>query len=135
MFSTSYVKDFDKWNEVKKKIDGENHSSVFRVGEIRWVILGVNVGSEIDGKGESFNRPCVIVDSFSDKLVLVFPMSTKLKNTAVYIDITLENGKKVSVCIHQAKTISPKRVLKRITTISTSKVQDLKNAYKEFYHL
>jgi mRNA interferase MazF len=97
--------------------------------------LGVNVGSEIDGKGKSFNRPCVIVDSFSDKLVLVFPMSTKLKNTAGYVEIKLEDGRKVSVCIHQAKTVSPKRVLKRITTIANDKVQDLKNAYKKFYHL
>jgi mRNA interferase MazF len=135
MFSSPYVKDFDKWNNVKKKVDEENNSSIFRVGEIRWVVLGVNIGSEIDGKGDSFNRPCLIVDSFSDKLVLVFPMSTKLKKTAGYVEITLPDGRQVSVCIHQAKTISPKRILKRITSISTDKLQGLKNKYKEFYHL
>jgi len=137
MFSNSeYIKDFDGWNNLKKKVNDEkDHSSAFRVGEIRWAVLGVNIGSEIDGKGESFNRPCVIVDSFSDKLVLVFPMSTKNKTTAGYVQIVLQDGKTVSVCIHQAKTISPKRILKRITTISRDKVQELKDAYKNFYHL
>lgn len=129
-----YVKNFHDWFKLKPKIDEEKSKAIFRPGEIRWVVLGVNVGSEIDGKGDSFNRPCVVVDSFSDKLVLIFPMSTKIKDVPGYINMNID-GKSISVCIHQARTVSPKRILKRITTISEDKLKSLKEEYKKFYRL
>lgn len=130
-----YIKSFDKWNGVKKQLDNENSGVFCRAGEIRWVSIGVNVGSEMDGKGESFNRPCLIVDLFSDKLVLVFPMTTSVKKSSGYVPLELRDGKIVSVCIHQARTISPKRIFKRIQVISKFKLQEMKNYYKKFYRL
>jgi len=49
-----YFKDFDKWNIVKKRVHTDEIKVSIRAGEIRWLSFGVNVGSEIDGKGESF---------------------------------------------------------------------------------
>jgi len=51
-----YHKDFDGWHPVKKRIESEERSIFIRAGEIRWVSFGVNIGSEIDGKGVSFTR-------------------------------------------------------------------------------
>ena len=130
-----YIKSFDKWNELKKRINGDKDVSFCRAGEIRWVSVGVNIGSEMDGKGESFNRPCLIADMFSDKLALIFPMTTNTKKAAGYIPFILSDGKNVSICIHQAKTISPKRILKRIQVISDSKLKEIKSHYKKFYRL
>lgn len=130
-----YFKNFDSWISVKKKIDSEESGSFCRSGEVRWAVLGVNIGSEIDGKGGSYNRPCVVVDVFSDKLVLVFPMSTKVKESAGYVPFTLVDGRVVSVCVHQARVLSPKRILKRIQVIFPDKLRDLKNSYKKFYRL
>ena len=130
-----YIKSFDKWNELKKRINGDKDVSFCRAGEIRWVSVGVNIGSEMDGKGESFNRPCLIADMFSDKLALIFPMTTNTKKSAGYIPFILSDGKNVSICIHQAKTISPKRILKRIQVISDSKLKEIKSHYKKFYRL
>ena len=56
-----YIKEFDKWNRVKKRANDSTTSVFIRAGEIRWISFGVNVGSEIDGKGESFTRPGLIV--------------------------------------------------------------------------
>lgn len=130
-----YIKSFDKWNSVKKHLNDEDSGIFCRAGEIRWVSIGVNVGSEMDGKGESFNRPCLIVDVFSDKLALVFPMTTSLKKAVGYIPFTLSDGRNVSVCVHQARTISPRRVLKRIQTVSENKLKEIKECYKKFYRL
>ncbi len=130
-----YIKSFDKWNGVKKQLDNENSGVFCRAGEIRWVSIGVNIGSEMDGKGESFNRPCLIVDIFSDKLALVFPMTTSVKKSAGYVPIKLKDGQMVSVCIHQARVISPKRILQRIQVLSPSKLQEMKDYYKKFYRL
>lgn len=130
-----YIKSFDKWNSVKKHLNEEKSGIYCRSGEVRWVSIGINVGSEMDGKGDSFNRPCIIADVFSDKLVLVFPMTTSNKKSAGYIPLVLADGLKVSVCVHQARVISPKRVLKRIQVISKSKLQEFKDQYKKFYRL
>ena len=140
---TEYRKAFDEWNLVKKNIDSKktdsekvpSKESFARAGEIRWVVLGVNVGSEMDAVGPSFNRPCVVVDCFSDRLALVFPLTTKVKNIPGYVPFEFEDGRKGSVCVHQARVISPKRFLKRMTTISDEKLKHLKNEYKKFYRL
>ena len=129
-----YIKNFKDWLCRKEKIEKEKAVKRFRNGEIRWVSLGVNIGAEIDGKGESFNRPCVLVSFSSDSLALVFPMSSKIKNLPGYVKIKIKE-EEVSVCIHQAKVISTKRIFERITTISEDKLTTLKEAYKNFYHL
>ena len=130
-----YIKRFDKWSEVKKHLDKAECKEFCRAGEIRWVSLGVNIGSEMDGKGDTFNRPCLVADVFSNKLALVFPMTTSIKKSPGYVPFTLADGKIVSVCIHQARTVSPRRILKRIQAVSRPKLQVIKDQYKKFYRL
>jgi len=45
-------KDFDRWNEIKKATDAADEAArlYFREGEVRWVRLGHNIGSEANGK-------------------------------------------------------------------------------------
>jgi hypothetical protein len=50
-----YVKDYDNWMKVKTRIEAEKREVHIRAGEIRWVAFGVDIGSEIDGKGVSFS--------------------------------------------------------------------------------
>lgn len=80
-----YFKDFDKWNKVKKRINQEERKVNIRQGEIRWIAFGVNVGSEIDGKGETFTRPGLVIHVIGSHLALVVPMSTKVKEIAGYV--------------------------------------------------
>jgi hypothetical protein len=57
-----HQKDFDGWNNVKKKVDTHNTSSLyFKEREIWWASTGVNIGSESDGKNELFERPVLIL--------------------------------------------------------------------------
>ncbi len=55
-----YIKDFDKWNNIKKKVDKNNQGISFCEKEIWWCYSGVNVDAENDGKGEMFIRPVYI---------------------------------------------------------------------------
>jgi hypothetical protein len=50
-------KDFDRWNERKKRIDRHDDEILFHEREIWWSSLGVNVGSEQDGIAANFERP------------------------------------------------------------------------------
>ncbi len=127
-----YFKDFDKWNEVKKGISDKESKVSIREGEIRWIAFGVNVGSEIDGKGESFTRPGLVFHVIGSHLVLVIPMSTKVKDVAGYIPFEWK-GTTTALCIHQMRIISQKRVLSRKGRISTEKLRSIKEQVKKFY--
>jgi mRNA interferase MazF len=129
-----YIKEFDTWNSIKKEINEKEKPHKVRVRELRWGSLGVNVGSEIDGKGNTFTRPLIILSLAGPDLALVVPCSTKLHDRPGYIKIQLKN-KEVSACIHQMKIISTKRIYDRIQKVSQEQVNNLKNQIKEFYNL
>ncbi|OED38990.1 hypothetical protein AB834_00405, partial [PVC group bacterium (ex Bugula neritina AB1)] len=99
----------------------------------RWASLGVNLGSEIDGKGKTFTRPILILHVIGSRLALVIPMSTKIKDIRGYTK--LEWGSRVSaLCLHQLRVISQKRLLRRIGKLSTSKLEKVKKEVEEFYN-
>ena len=129
-----YFKDFDSWNLVKKKLNEENRKVYIRAGEIRWVSFGVNVGSEIDGKGISFTRPALIVHVIGSHLALVIPMSTKVKNIAGYIPFEWKNVVS-ALCLHQIKIVSQKRILSRKGKISDQRLENIKSEIAKFFAL
>src|ERR1041385_8162940 len=107
-----YFKDFDTWNTLKKKLNEEVRQTNIRAGEVRWISCGVNVGSEIDGKGVSFTRPALVLHVIGSALALVVPLSTKLKSVAGYIPFEFQ-GKTISLCVHQMRIVSQQRILAR----------------------
>ena len=130
-----YFKDFDKWNIVKKRVHTDEMKVSIRAGEIRWVSCGVNVGSEIDGKGESFTRPALVAHVVGAVLALSLSrFSTKLKNVAGYVPFEFQ-GKQVSVCVHQMRIISQRRVLAHKGRISDKRLKEIKMEIKKFFDL
>ena|SRR3989338_9533200 len=129
-----YFKDFDKWNSVKKRIHSDERKVSIRAGEVRWVSCGVNVGSEIDGKGESFTRPMLVAHVVGSVLALVVPLSTKLKEVAGYIPFEFQ-GKHISLCVHQMRIISQRRVLARKGRISEKRLRQVKSEIRKFFSL
>lgn len=135
-----YIKEFERWSllkvEIDRKVDMISNVSPdsIRIGEVRWVSIGVNIGSEIDGKGEGFTRPCLVMHTVSKNYILVLPMSTKVKNIPGYLKINFQN-RDVSICLHQMKIVSHKRVLKRVAKIPKDKFLYVKNELKKFYNL
>lgn len=56
-----------------------------REGEIRWCRLGMNIGSETQGKGSYFERPVLILKKFSRDVFLGIPVTSKIKMVAGFI--------------------------------------------------
>ena len=71
------MKDFDAWNQVKKETEYEL-SRFYTVREVWWCRLGVNVGTEQDGKGMLYVRPCVILRGFGPHAFLIVPLTTSV---------------------------------------------------------
>ena len=54
-------KDFDRWNDLKKRVNDRSLQPLYHAREIWWASLGVNVGYEQDGTGASYERPVLIL--------------------------------------------------------------------------
>src|SRR3989344_2420314 len=68
------MKDFDSWNELKKKIeDDKNDPDKFpKEGEVWMCSLGRNIGFEQNGSGDNFSRPILII-----KKIKIFPLEPR----------------------------------------------------------
>ncbi len=88
------MKDFDTWNEIKKKID-QNKRTPIRKGSVWVCSVGLNVGYEIDGKHEGFERPCLIIRSFGIGGGIIVPLTSKDKK-GKYI-VSLNKKSKVNI--------------------------------------
>lgn len=129
-----YFKDFENWNLVKKRIEVEERKVNIRAGEIRWITFGVNIGSEIDGKGVSFTRPALILHVIGSHLALVISMSTKIKDIAGYFPFEWK-GTTTALCVHQMRIVSQKRILSRKGKIPGHHLEEIQKEVKKFYHL
>jgi mRNA interferase MazF len=128
------IKDFDKWNKKKQKIeerDIDNPKIMFCDRAIWWCSVGVNVGIEQDGKGENFERPILILRKFNKYIFLGIPLTTKKKNLNLPFYFKLKGAKRESIAVlSQIRLLSSKRLLREIEIIKPELFKQLKNQLK-----
>ena len=125
------IKDFDKWNSEKKNINKKEVVIFAHPREIWWCSIGVNVGAEIDGKSENFERPVIVMRVYNKETLLVLPITTKEKNDSFHHKITTEQ-KTVWVKLTQVRVVSTKRLIRKIDTLGESEFEKLKEQWKKF---
>ena len=131
----NYKKDFDKWNSVKKKINDRRLEKLFyKEREIWWSSIGVNVGVEIDGKNESFERPVLILKKINKEQFLGLPITSKDKKGFLYTKIKYNDGlNEGSVNFAQIRIFSSKRLLRKMSMVSKEDFLKLKSKLLEFF--
>lgn len=141
----NYIKDFNTWNDLKKSIEhkhGEHGGEAYAYPrEIWWCSLGVNIGAEIDGKNENFERPVLIVRVYNKNSMLVLPVTSKEKVDEFHYKIIVlaKNAKTgelydkpVWVKLTQARMISNKRLLRKVDVIPAIDFDKVKDAFKNY---
>jgi len=114
-------KNFDKWNNLKKLVDGKEISSEFNFhsGDVWWTTLGVNIGKEIDGKNETFERPTLILKVINKHTLYVLPLTSKDHFTDKYhLKVDYEDNGSGVVVFSQVRVISSSRLLRKLSRIS-----------------
>lgn len=110
----SKEKDFDKWNNLKKSINTKDGIDIYcNQREIWWCSLGLNIGSEEDGKNELFERPILILKVFNKNILRIAPLTSKFKNDEHHTGIKYHD-REGSVILSQIKTISSKRLSRKL---------------------
>lgn len=111
-----YIKNFDKWNEYVKKLNERESPIRFSIREIWWCALGVNIGSEQDGKNDDFERPVLIIRRINNEMIWVVPITSNIKIHSERITIELL-GDKSQLLLQQTKMVSSKRLLRKISVL------------------
>jgi len=96
--------------------------------EIWWCSLGLNIGAEIDGKNESFERPVIVVKVYNKETLLVLPVTGKQKDDRFHFKIQTE-GKISWAKLTQVRVISNKRLLRKVDVLAEDQFDALKDAW------
>ena len=124
---------FNEWNDLKIKIHGSGERFLCpKIREIWWASLGRNIGVEINGKNHKFERPVVIIKVFNNYGMLVAPTTSKIKYGKYFVNfINNENISKM-VNLSQVRSISTKRLIRKIGEISTEDFRKVKIVLASF---
>jgi mRNA-degrading endonuclease toxin of MazEF toxin-antitoxin module len=125
------MKNFDYWNDLKKLVDMKNINLEFHEREIWWASFGLNIGSEQNGIGESFERPVVIIKKLSPNTFLCAPLSTKKKLDKFQSEIN--SNKKGFALLDQVRVLDFKRLLRKIGTADEKEFSILRVKFSKLY--
>jgi mRNA interferase MazF len=127
-------KNFDAWSEQKKTANKKIKTKWVRDREVWWCALGVNIGTEVDGRGEKFLRPVLIVKKCGLDSALVVPLTSKHKVGAFYVSLgkLAPNLPDSTANLGQIRIIDTKRCYEKIGRLSPDIFLVLKKAIREF---
>ncbi|HCC83250.1 TPA: toxin-antitoxin system protein [Candidatus Uhrbacteria bacterium] len=127
-------KDFDIWNNKKKSLEGKETDFLFRTGEVWWSSVGINIGEESCGKGETFRRPILVVRKLSRQNFIGVPLSTQPKIGSWFTTVNIQ-GKKQAVLLYQIKMFSTRRFQRRLTTLDEADFKQVKEKLEQLLEL
>lgn len=124
------AKDFDNWNKIKKETHIKKTLPLFAEREVWWCQLGVNVGSEEDGKGINYLRPVLVLRKFNKNIFYGLPITSKNKKDIFHADIN--SGEILgSVILSQMRLIDAKRLSHLFSKITDDELEYIKKKLKE----
>lgn len=122
--------EYNAWNNKKQHINLNDSSKLyFKEKEIWWCSIGLNIGSEENGKGELFNRPVLILKKYGGSTFLGVLISKTHNRGTFYYPITLNGG--VSVCLlTHIRLLDTRRLTQKIVTLEENEFQNIRKALK-----
>lgn len=125
------VKRFNVWTKLKRKVHNYTGPTAHcKPREVWWVSLGHNVGFEQDGKGNNFERPVLVVKTFSKGLFLGIPLTSKPHKGDYFFDIEY-NGIPSIAILSQVRALSQNRLLNKVGVVPIDMFNDLKKKLVE----
>ena len=121
-------KDFDNWNNLKKNINNRDLIYVSE-REVWFCSVGLNVGSEQDGKNENYERPVLVIKKVTPNTLIGVPLTSNKKKGSWYIPIASMDS---SAVITQIKLFDTRRLTRKMRLISVDEFELVKNAIKNY---
>lgn len=126
-------KDFDKWNLEKKRLHSMGLRKSAHQRDVWWCALGLNLGSEEDGKGWNYLRPVLILKSFGNVVCTILPISTSNKEHWTKIDIGFINNRPSKILLNQIRSVDTRRLIRKICRLDNSKYEEIRKAVRDIF--
>jgi len=108
-----------EWTKYKFRLHIRQKTLYFDEREIWWASVGINIGCEIDGKNDQFERPVLIYKKISPSAFWAIPLSTKDKKSNYYIKIKDNDKENRILIVSQLRLLSINRLQRKLGKIST----------------
>ncbi len=127
------IKKFLEWIGLKEKLHNNNFKPpLVSEGDLWWVSLGENIGSEINGKSGLFSRPAVIIKKLAHGFYLIAPTTSKAHLGTWYVKVKFTD-REIFICLHQIRTIDYRRLSTRMGQMNSNDFALIKEAFLGLY--
>lgn len=92
--------------------------------------MGANVGFEIDGKGEKFLRPVIVVKKFNNESFWALPLGRNPKEGKYYFAFSFKENETSTANLSQLRLVDAKRLCYKAGVMNTKDFQAVKEKLK-----
>lgn len=124
------TKDFAGWHRLKESREKGAPRPTFNEREVWWCSIGVNIGHEVDGKHELFQRPVLVIKKFNSRIFWGVAMTTQIKDDRHYFPIEFR-GRKQCVMLSHLRLYDAKRLHDPMGTLPHKQFDAVKAALRE----
>jgi mRNA interferase MazF len=121
-------KDFYAWHGVKIEIQSGEKRWFCDERQVRWCSIGLNIGSEMDGKGENYTRPVLVLKKITWNTCLCVPLTTQNQERIYHANVDLRDGVPRKAILSQIRLIDTKRLRGIVGTVDLEQFQEIKKA-------
>ncbi|HEY1041287.1 MAG TPA: type II toxin-antitoxin system PemK/MazF family toxin [Candidatus Paceibacterota bacterium] len=125
------MKEFKMWSRVKMSINEYNHIRRVHERDIWWCSMGVNVGDELDGKGQEFGRPVLVMKQLSARMVLIVPLTSSQSEHKYRLDVGYVKRERSKIILSQIRVVDTRRFMERITILDKKTFGAIQKAARE----
>ncbi len=126
------IRKFIDWIKLKTKIHLSEKMRYPKERQIWWASLGQNVGVEINGKHEKFERPVLVVKRYNFDGMLILPITSKTHKGRPFFNFIDSQWRNNTAILSQAQSISVKRFLRSMCKMSSDDFVKIKQRLKDF---
>ncbi len=114
---------------LKESIHKTHDVPTFKERDIWWCSIGVNVGSESDGKNKDCNRPVLVVRKFNRNMFWGVPLTTRVKDNPYYYKIRFHDKDQCAM-ISQLRLWDAKRMTHKMGRLPDTPFHGVRQALK-----
>lgn len=129
------MKDFHDWNKKKIKINENKTFNHPKEKEIWWCSIGVNIGSEVYGKGRGYTRPVLVINAEGSESFIGIPLTSNVKNKKYSCIIKTDDDTLHTVLVYQIRGFDKRRLTDRMCVLSDEEYLKVEKYFKRLYKL
>lgn len=124
-------KDYSKWHIEKSNIHETKERPFFDERDIWSVSTGTNIGFEIDGKGDKFLRPMIVIKKFNKESFWGLSMTRSIKKGIYYFSFSFKEGETSTTNLSQLRLVDAKRLCYKIGGMNKKDFEKLKEKLRQ----